>query len=64
MLLFFTIGALAAQALKPAAAWPLLIAFYVALGFLWFANNSIVEWNLSRQRPAPPPVSIVVPMNQ
>ena len=64
MLLFFTIGALAANALKPAAAWPLLIAFYLALGFLWFGNNSIVEWNLFRQRPAPPPVNIVVPMNQ
>jgi hypothetical protein len=50
MLLFFTIGALAARALKPAAAWPLLVVFYVALGFLWFGNNSIVEWNLN-----PPP---------
>ncbi|HME33724.1 MAG TPA: DUF1648 domain-containing protein [Candidatus Sulfotelmatobacter sp.] len=50
MLLFFTIGALAANALKPSAAWPLLVVFYVALGFLWFGNNSIVEWNLN-----PPP---------
>ena len=50
MLLFFTIGALIAHALKPSAAWPLLIAFYVVLGFLWFGNNSIVEWNLN-----PPP---------
>ena len=50
MLLFFTIGALIANALKQAAAWPLLLAFYVGLGFLWFANNWIVEWNLN-----PPP---------
>jgi uncharacterized protein DUF1648 len=50
MLLFFTIGALAAHTLKPSAAWPLLIAFYVVLGFLWFGNNSIVEFNLN-----PPP---------
>jgi hypothetical protein len=50
MLLFFTIGALVANALKPAATWPLLLAFYVGLGFLWYANNSIVEWNLN-----PPP---------
>jgi hypothetical protein len=50
MLLFFTIGALIANALKPSAAWPLLLAFYVGLGFLWYANNSIVEFNLN-----PPP---------
>jgi hypothetical protein len=50
MLLFFTIGALVANALKPAAAWPLLLAFYVGLGLLWYANNLIVEWNLN-----PPP---------
>ncbi|MGA2746672.1 MAG: DUF1648 domain-containing protein [Candidatus Sulfotelmatobacter sp.] len=47
MLLFFTIGALVANALKPSAAWPLLLAFYVGLGFLWYANNSIVEFNLN-----------------
>ena len=62
MLLFFTIAALAAHVLKPSAAWPLLISFYVVLGFLWFGNNSIVEWNLSKQRPAP--VNIEVPRNQ
>jgi hypothetical protein len=50
MLLFFTIGALVANALKPAAEWPLLLAFYLGLGFLWYANNSIVEFNLN-----PPP---------
>jgi|HubBroStandDraft_4_1064222.scaffolds.fasta_scaffold394832_2 hypothetical protein len=57
MLLFFTIGALIAHALKPAAAWPLLLAFYVGLGGLWYANNSIVEWNLN----APVHAESVVP---
>jgi hypothetical protein len=28
----------------------MLVVFYVVLGFLWFGNNSIVEWNLN-----PPP---------
>jgi hypothetical protein len=56
MLLFFTIGALVANALKPAAAWPLLLAFYLGLGFLWFANNWIVESNLN----SPPAHSALV----
>lgn len=47
MLLVFTIGLLIAHALKPAAAWPLLLVFCVALGFLWFGNHSIIEWNLN-----------------
>jgi hypothetical protein len=50
MLVVFTVGLLIAHAMRPAAAWPLLLVFYVALGFLWFGNNSIVEWNLN-----PPP---------
>jgi hypothetical protein len=50
MLVVLTVGLLIAHALKPAAAWPLLAVFYVALGFLWFGNHSIVEWNLN-----PPP---------
>jgi hypothetical protein len=62
MLVVFTIALLAAHALKPTAAWPLLVVFYVTLGFLWFGNNSIVEWNLI-QRPAPP-VNIEVPRNE
>jgi hypothetical protein len=50
LLLFFTVAALIARAMKPAASWPMLLAFYVVLGFLWFGNHSIVEWNLN-----PPP---------
>ena len=47
MLVVFTIGLLVAHALKPAAAWPLLVVFYVALAFVWYGNHSIVEWNLN-----------------
>jgi hypothetical protein len=50
MLVVSTVGLLIAHALKPAAAWPLLVLFYVVIGFVWFGNHSIVEWNLS-----PPP---------
>ena len=50
MLLVSTIGSLIAHALRPAVAWPLLAGFYVTLGFVWFGNNSIVEFNLK-----PPP---------
>jgi Protein of unknown function (DUF1648) len=50
MLVVFTIGLLVVHAQKPTAAWPLLLVFYVTLGFLWFGNYSIVKWNLN-----PPP---------
>ncbi len=46
MLLLFTVGGLIVHALKPAAAWPMLILFYVVLGFLCYGNYSIVKWNL------------------
>lgn len=46
MLLLFTVGGLVVHALKPAAAWPMLILFYVVLGFLCYGNYSIVKWNL------------------
>src|SRR5271169_6612886 len=42
ILVVSTVGLLIAHAMKPAAAWPLLVVFYVVLGFLWFGNNSIV----------------------
>jgi uncharacterized membrane protein len=50
MLVVSTVGLLIAHAMKPAAAWPLLVVFYVTLGFLWFGNRFIIEWNLN-----PPP---------
>ena len=54
MLLLFTVGGLIANALKPSAAWPLLVLFYVILGFLYYGNASIVKWNLQRsEQPTP-----------
>jgi hypothetical protein len=50
LLVLFTVAGLIAHDMKPAAAWPMLLGFYVVLGFLWFGNHSIVEWNLN-----PPP---------
>ena len=49
LVLLFTIAGLIAHALKPIAAWPMLVLFYVVLGFLWYANNSIIKFNLNRQ---------------
>ena len=50
MLIVSTVGSLTSHALKPAAAWPLLLVFYVTIGFVWFGNHSIIAWNLN-----PPP---------
>ena len=50
MLVVFTVAGLIVRVVKPAAILPILVTFYVVLGFLWFGNNSIVEWNLN-----PPP---------
>ena len=47
MLVVSTVGLLIAHALKPAAAWPLLVVFYVTIGFVWFGNRSIIKWNLN-----------------
>ncbi len=46
MLIVFTVAGLIVRALNRAASWPMLIVFYVVLGFVWFGNSSIVEWNL------------------
>ena len=51
MLVVFTVGALATHAVKAGAAWVLLVIFYVTLGFLWFGNRSIIEFNLRSQSP-------------
>jgi hypothetical protein len=51
MLVLFTIGAFAARALKRSSAWPLLVAFYVVLGVLWYGNHSIIEFNLKSRSP-------------
>lgn len=49
MQIVFTISALIVRAQKPQAAWPLLALFYLSLGFFWYANNWIVEFNLNAQ---------------
>ncbi len=61
MLVVSTAGSLIAHALKPAAGWPLLVLFYVVLGFVWYGNYSIVRFNLNLLAPHPPPVSLTVP---
>ncbi|HTW30746.1 MAG TPA: DUF1648 domain-containing protein [Candidatus Sulfotelmatobacter sp.] len=53
MLIFFTVGSFAARALQRSAAWPLLIVFYVVLGFLCYANHSIIEFNLRAHQSQP-----------
>jgi len=49
MLILCTVAALAAYALKPAASGPALLISYVVLGFIWFGNHSIIEFNLKSQ---------------
>lgn len=47
MLVVFTLAALAAHSLKPAASWPILVVAYVVLGFVWYGNHAIVRFNLN-----------------
>lgn len=49
MLLIFTVSSLAVRALKPQAGWPALLIAYVAIGFVWYGNHSIVKFNLNSQ---------------
>jgi len=49
MLVVFTVSCLAVRALKPQASWPALLIAYVALGFCWYGNHSIVNFNLKSQ---------------
>jgi len=49
MLVLFTVAALIARAMKPSASWPILVVSYVVLGFCWFGNHSIVNFNLNAQ---------------
>jgi len=46
MLVLFTVSALIVRAMKPSASWPVLVVAYVTLGFCWFGNRSIVNFNL------------------
>jgi len=49
MLVIFTVSSFAVRALKPQAGWPALLIAYVAMGFVWYGNHSIVKFNLSAQ---------------
>jgi hypothetical protein len=49
LLVLFTVAALIARAMKPSASWPILVASYVVLGFCWFGNHAIVNFNLNAQ---------------
>jgi hypothetical protein len=46
MLVLFTVTALVVHALKPQSAWPALMIAYVAIGFCWYGNQMIVDFNL------------------
>ena len=60
MLVLFTVAGLIAHAMKPAAAWPMLVVFYLVLGLIWYGNYSIVKFNLNRSI-GYPPVNITIP---
>jgi hypothetical protein len=52
MLALCTVAAYVVQALNPRASWPVLIAFYGALGFCGYGSTSIADYNLHRDRQA------------
>lgn len=49
MLVIFTVATLTIFYLKPVAVWPALLISYVAVGFCWYGNYSIVKFNLNAQ---------------
>ena len=61
MVLLFTFAGLIAHAMKPVAAWPMLVGFYIVVGTLWYGNYSVLRFNLNRLAPHPPPVNITNP---
>ncbi len=50
MLVLVTVVNLIVDALKPAAFWPALLVSYAVLGFCWYGNYSIVDFNLKTQQ--------------
>jgi hypothetical protein len=50
MLVLFTVTTLIVDALKPVAFWPALLVSYAVLGFCWYGNYSIVDFNLKAQQ--------------
>lgn len=59
MLVLFSIATLVIYAMKPAAAWPALLLSYVVIGFCWYGNYSIVNFNLNAQQNTSSPSSVV-----
>ena len=55
MLVLFTVATLIINAMKPAAAWPALVIAYVVIGFCWYGNQMIVNFNMNSR----PKVSVV-----
>jgi hypothetical protein len=53
LLVVFTVAAYAVSLQKPGSAWPVLIAFYFALGLFLFASNWVVKRNLQGSSRAP-----------
>ena len=49
MLVLFTVATLTVFYLKPVAVWAVLAIAYVVVGFCWYGNYSIVEFNLKAQ---------------
>lgn len=49
LLIVFTVASLVSRAAKAGSAWPLLVISYVSLGFVWYANHAIVEFNRKAQ---------------
>ncbi len=49
MVLIFTVAAYTARATRPAAAWPVMVLFYLSLTGLWLVNNWIAQRNLHAQ---------------
>jgi hypothetical protein len=49
MLVVCTAASYAVLALKPQSSWPVLISFYVALGFCVYGSNALIEYNLGEQ---------------
>ena len=47
MLVLFTVSSFAVRAMKPQAAWPALLIAYVVLGFCWYGNHMIIQFNLN-----------------
>lgn len=50
MLVLVTVVTLIVDALKPAAFWPALLVSYAVLGFCWYGNYSIVDFNLKTRQ--------------